>query len=137
MIYSLVYISDATKGLTEQDLQEILTASRKNNPANNITGMLLYKDGEFMQVLEGPEENVIALYDLISDDPRHKDCTILSRKETPQRLFQDWTMGFKNIQNGDLLSQEGVSSFFDINYDKDDFLQSATAYNLLIRFYAE
>lgn len=137
MIYSLVYISDATQDLNDNDLQEILKASRKNNPANDITGMLLYKDGEFMQVLEGSEERVLALYDLIAQDPRHKDCTILSRKEMPERLFKDWTMGFKNIQNSDLLDQEGVSSFFDINYDKDDFLQSATAYNLLIRFYAE
>ena len=137
MIYSLVYISDAKQGLTEQDLQEILSASRRNNPDNNITGMLLYKDGEFMQVLEGPEKNVTELYNKIAKDPRHEECVILSRKELPSRLFQDWTMGFKNINNEDLLSQEGVSSFFDIDYDKDDFLQSATAYNLLIRFYAE
>lgn len=137
MIYSLVYISDAVDGLDDKDLEGILFSSRKNNAAVAVTGMLLSKGGEFMQVLEGDEAAVERLYRKISADPRHENCTVLSRKMNPERLFADWTMGFKNLENAVLLEQEGVSSFFDIEVCTDDFLQSATAYNLLIRFYAE
>lgn len=136
MIYSLVYISKACTTLSADDLQSILQQSRENNAEAKVTGMLLYKGSEFMQVLEGEQGIIDDLYLRIEKDIRHSSCTVLSRKLIPQRLFSDWTMGFKNIENEQLLAEEGVSSFFDLDCDQDDFLQSATAFNLLRRFYS-
>ena len=134
MIYSLVYISNAVDSLDEKSLQDILSTSRKSNQSLEVTGLLLYKEGEFMQVLEGDEDKITEIYQKISQDPRHQNCLILSRKFIPQRLFSDWSMGFQQIQNEAFLKQEGVSSFFEIQQDKENFLQNATAHNLLTRF---
>lgn len=69
MIY-LVYVSSAVKLFSSAELQQLLRGARENNSSRDITGMLLYKDGNFMQVLEGEKEPVLALRDRISRDPR-------------------------------------------------------------------
>jgi hypothetical protein len=60
-LFSTVYVSSATRRLSVAELAEILRVSRADNQRDEITGMLLYKDGNIMQVLEGAEEKVSAL----------------------------------------------------------------------------
>jgi len=55
----LLYSSQATQNITEQDIAEILEKSQKNNQEVGITGVLLYGGHLFMQVLEGPEQAVL------------------------------------------------------------------------------
>jgi hypothetical protein len=54
-------VSSATRRLSVAELAEILRVSRADNQRDEITEMLLYKDGNIMQVLEGAEEKVSAL----------------------------------------------------------------------------
>jgi hypothetical protein len=54
-LYCLVFTSVATRKLTDEDLKCLLAKSRQNNSTLNITGMLLYLDPYFMQILEGEE----------------------------------------------------------------------------------
>lgn len=54
-MFRLIYVSSATAPFTEQQLEELLQESRRNNLSADITGMLLYREGKFMQTLEGPE----------------------------------------------------------------------------------
>jgi hypothetical protein len=54
-MFRIVYVSAASEPFSDQQLKELLQKSRQNNVAAGITGMLLYKDGTFMQTLEGPE----------------------------------------------------------------------------------
>ncbi|MEP7187723.1 MAG: BLUF domain-containing protein, partial [Roseiflexaceae bacterium] len=61
-MYYLSYASVAVTPFTSAALQALLLTSRRNNMQLGITGMLLYKDGEFMQVLEGEQAAVQALY---------------------------------------------------------------------------
>lgn len=85
----LVYISTAAKDGTSAD---ILRTSRRNNGRDDITG-LLYADGvRFLQALEGPEEAVVAAYERIKLDQRHKAPVVLSRREVEAREFGDWEM---------------------------------------------
>lgn len=58
----LLYSSQATQNITEQDIAEILEKSQKNNQEVGITGVLLYGGHLFMQVLEGPEQAVLKKY---------------------------------------------------------------------------
>ena len=132
MIFTLVYISRAKDGLEESDLREILQVSRSNNTGTDISGMLLYKQGEFMQALEGKRQSVESLFERISQDERHSDVLVLARKEIPQRNFDGWSMGFENISGK---AQEGMldpQSFFS---QQNDFQQGATALNFLSSFY--
>jgi hypothetical protein len=88
----LVYISAAREGFGPRDLQDIFSASVAANPRRAITGMLLYRDLEFMQVLEGPAPEIEALYRSICRDPRHSTIIKLLDREIPEREFPDWAM---------------------------------------------
>ena len=90
----LIYASAATKPYTRTDLVDLLRVARQRNSAAEISGMLLYHDGSFLQVLEGPPANVEALYAKIQKDPRHHKCLLLSRETIQAREFEDWSMGF-------------------------------------------
>ena len=69
----LIYLSSAKPELKQSDLDGIIEASRRNNPSIDITGLLIYADGIFIQVLEGPSEAVHTLYEKIRDDRRHEE----------------------------------------------------------------
>ncbi len=80
----LSYISTATSAMSTQDLLALLQQSRKNNADNGVTGMLLYGNGTFLQVLEGDERAVDALIANIRKDPRHTNIKMLYRKTIEQ-----------------------------------------------------
>jgi len=71
-LISLVYVSFANLDMSEDELRDILTKARENNQKLELTGMLLYRNGFFIQALEGEEEVVTALYEKIKQDPRHR-----------------------------------------------------------------
>ncbi len=114
---SLIYVSKAVSSLNDDELAEILRVSRENNGAGRVTGMLLYKGGNFMQLLEGPQDEVLALFERIKDDPRHCDATILSIEEIHMRQFPEWEMAFCNLDTHSLKSARGFSEF-----QEDDFM---------------
>ncbi|MBK9207916.1 MAG: BLUF domain-containing protein [Anaerolineales bacterium] len=60
---SIIYVSTSVRLLSDDELMDILKVSRENNSVSDVTGLLLYKGGNFMQVLEGPEDVVNALYE--------------------------------------------------------------------------
>lgn len=79
---------------TENDLEDILEKSRRNNRAANITGVLLFHDGNFLQVLEGDNKSVLACYERIGKDTRHRSCFILQSEYKSARTFADWDMAY-------------------------------------------
>ncbi len=110
---SLVYVSASSGLFSDEELVKLLEKSRENNTRLDVTGMLLYKDGNFMQVLEGPENTVYKLYDHIGKDPRHKGVIVLYKENVTQRQFPDWSMGFKNLRNPDLAETPGYNAFLN------------------------
>ena len=89
----LTYISTATPGTTPAMVGEILSASRRNNAAANVTGLLLYDGHRFLQALEGPEAAVQTTFDRIHKDPRHFALVQLARESITERSFPNWAMG--------------------------------------------
>jgi hypothetical protein len=87
----LIYISTA-QSAAGSDLDKILLASRRNNGRDDITGMLLFNGKRFLQALEGPEALVLATYDRITLDQRHRAPVILSSKPIADRQFGAWAM---------------------------------------------
>jgi FAD-dependent sensor of blue light len=88
----IFYISAATRFATASELNEILAIARKRNSADNITGVLLYHDGSFAQILEGPEKAVRACFQRIQNDPRHSGCSIILEESATERYFENWSM---------------------------------------------
>lgn len=108
MYYSLAYESQASAPLTQPDLLDLLTHSRDNNARSGVTGILLYRNGTFLQVLEGPHAEVDALYATIARDPRHRDVSTVLVEDRAERRFPDWTMGFADV-GGDLGDVDGFN----------------------------
>jgi hypothetical protein len=89
----LLYFSHAAPTISDEQVQDILLSSRRNNSANSITGILIHGGGLFMQVLEGPEQDVLRKYVKILDDPRHSGARILYISPANDRIFEKWSMG--------------------------------------------
>lgn len=103
----LIYISTAQRPLSEQELTDILTVSRSKNERNQITGVLLYSEGSFIQFLEGDAESLNQTYQAIVNDNRHKNIIKLASGVITERSFPDWTMGFRTLYASQLESIEG------------------------------
>lgn len=88
----LFYTSRATTPATDDDLQRILAQADRNNPREQITGVLLFCEGRYVQALEGPRAQVSARYSRIANDPRHTDCVLLSLAPVHTRAWPDWAM---------------------------------------------
>ena len=56
-MFYLIYVSSAIKLMHDDELLLLLEKARENNSRLGITGMLLYKEGNFMQMLEGGKED--------------------------------------------------------------------------------
>ena len=89
----ILYVSQPAYNIKDQQVQEILASSRRNNPGLGLTGVLIYGGGLFMQVLEGPDANVLRMYTRILDDKRHLDSQIVHISPSTERIFPKWSMG--------------------------------------------
>ena len=115
---SIVYASTATQPFSGEDLGELLTISRSNNDRLGLTGMLLYRSGRFLQVLEGPESAVKERMDVIADDPRHTAVRVLLHENLGSRQFPDWTMGYEPITDSMAEAMPGYRTTFS-DSDRD------------------
>ncbi|QJD94686.1 BLUF domain-containing protein [Mucilaginibacter robiniae] len=113
----LVYISSACKLMNEDELLDILTVSRRNNNSRNLTGMLLYGEGTFIQVLEGEPEILEQTYDVIKQDLRHKNIIKMMESTITERNFPEWAMGFKSVNAEELSEFRGY-----VDPTRSDFL---------------
>lgn len=112
-LIQLVYCSAATRPFDRDAFARLLSGAREHNGRIGVTGMLLFADGSFFQVLEGPPEVVDALFEHIRHDPRHERVTVIIREVIARRAFADWTMGFAHLSAPDLDGLLGVNDVFD------------------------
>ena len=103
----LIYLSAGTKWFSETELNAILAISQVINSRDNITGLLLYGDGNFIQLLEGEEEIIQKTFERISTDDRHNSITHVAGGELDTRNFPQWAMGFKSIDASGLKNFKG------------------------------
>ena len=89
----IVYYSNARSPFDTAALSQLLETSRRNNSACNVTGMLLFHDGNFIQALEGPRAEVQRVFERIKRDRSHGGIVAVGPMEIGQRYFPDWSMG--------------------------------------------
>lgn len=107
-IFQLVYESTPSGKVTTDVLTEILTKSQYKNLRLNLTGLLVFHHGRFIQLLEGEEQEVRNLFDVIKRDVRHKDVKVLLETNSSNRAMPSWVMGFASSSKIEAkLSSEG------------------------------
>jgi hypothetical protein len=107
-----IYASAATVDFAEHQIPQLLEQTRAANASRGITGMLLYMEGSFFQVLEGNIECIDALYKSISADSRHKNVSLIIREPIVGRSFGEWTMGFATVGRLEAGEIVGQNDFF-------------------------
>ena len=116
MLEQIVYMSALAPHVDDSCLRDILAESTARNPARHITGMLLYINGSFLQVLEGESEQLQALYETIDQDPRHASIAKISQHPIEEREFGDWSMGWARVQAQELDAVVGRNDFFSAGH---------------------
>ncbi|MGD1824352.1 BLUF domain-containing protein [Chromobacterium violaceum] len=107
----LIYVSTARRELDNADLEALLESCVRHNLRNDISGVLLYGPGNFIQVLEGEADAIAETYQRILDDPRHHNLIEILLENIERRSFAEWRMGFTRLDDETIRKQPG---FVDI-----------------------
>ncbi len=115
-LVQLIYVSDLV-AQDESQIAAILSSSVRHNLENGITGMLLYSQGNFLQVLEGERDKVEETYARICQDKRHHNTVMLTEEEVSERQFADWTMGYRQLSPEIAAQLTEYAPFFQFGFD--------------------
>jgi hypothetical protein len=132
-MFSLVYVSSAARAFSRDELVALLIKARANNTALGVTGMLLYKGGNFMQVLEGDEQVVKDLQHKIAVDGRHHGMLILLQQHQADREFDGWSMAFRDLAHDGGEKIEGHSDFMSLDWTDPLFTSDISKIQRLLR----
>jgi hypothetical protein len=108
----VAYASAANAPFSGQALGDLLLGARSKNSRLGLTGMLLYHQDSFFQVLEGPSTAVGSLYEHICADERHTKIVKLIHEPIEKRSFSEWTMGLGQPDRDELGAIPGLNDFF-------------------------
>lgn len=134
-VHSILYWSRAVQPMTDGALLELLSVARAANAKAGLTGMLLYKDGCFLQLLEGYMKELDQVFERIEADSRHTSLTVL-RTEYGPRQFTGWTMGFRNLTDWRLNDPRlGVSDILSVPFDATYFGEDPTKAQSMLLFF--
>lgn len=108
MIKTICYISDALENESLNNIETLYEKAKANNLKNNITGILIYKNKNFLQVLEGDSKTVDTTFAKIEYDTRHHNIFKVINTSIEGRIFEDYNFGFTIIDN-----KQGLSNLND------------------------
>ena len=114
MLYTLCYVSNQNVSFNKEDIRDLFKSSRNDNEQRQITGILLYNEGSFFQVLEGEKDIIMPLFQKIKKDPLHKDLIVIFDKPA-EPLFKTYNTGFSVIQNNEDL--ESLKAYMNARSD--------------------
>jgi hypothetical protein len=121
----LAYFSSVRPHWSQGGTERILITSRENNRRRGLTGMLIYYKHNYLQILEGLHDPVLALYDVIESDRRHTGVIEILRQSITQRDFPNYSMSFCNLSTveNDL---DGYCEFLREHFDLGSLRPSGT-----------
>ena len=134
-MHLIMYTSQYTGSAEDMptDVSHILTSARTNNPNQNITGVLFFDEGKFIQVLEGEDANIHELLEDIKKDSRHQDVKVLMDQSIDQRELDNWNMRAFNLTSTSNKDWSLLDEFRDI-YLQNFKVSSTQIIRLLQRF---
>jgi|SRR5579871_858919 len=110
-VQRIVYASSAARPWDDSELDAVLVKWRRNNAQCGITGMLVYHDENFLQLIEGPGPALNQLFSKLRGDPRHQKVVLLLRERIIERTFTDWPMGYARISVSEVQNVPGMTDF--------------------------
>lgn len=119
-MHSLVYRSVANDSFSMPEIYGMLSKAKEYNAEHKISGCLLYHNNQFLQLLEGEENEVLNLFQKISMDERHQDIVLIESSHAEDRLFYKWNMAFYDY------GQNGLSAYLKLG-QIDAFLNQSRA----------
>lgn len=133
--YQVVYYSEASRPFSEQELVDLLAQANRYNYSKGITGCLIYANGKFMQLLEGEESVVRALYEKIKKDPRHTNLVDLIEMLVNEKMFPDWGMAFKYVDKagGDLTAVKDPAKWIYSAFNAEASPGKEALFNFAVR----
>ena len=108
----LGYASVAIPGFSREQIIAMLRRARLKNETLGITGMLLFSDTSFLQVIEGPRTAVETLFTTIREDSRHRQVVRVFERPISRRTFDTWSMGLAFLERNQLEEIPGCNDFF-------------------------
>ena len=130
-----VYVSSAIKPFSNAEMQALLVKARNFNASQGISGLLLAQDGNFMQLLEGPEGAVRDLVSKIFKDPHHTGIITLLDQYVDEPQFSDWKMGFRDLTTPKSQHPPGYSDFLNTPLNSKIFITDPSqAQSLMLTF---
>lgn len=94
MRYAIVYVSTASNELEKKEIEKTLSSSKTSNNQNDITGLLLFSEGNFFQIIEGEKNSIIKLFDTIKEDDRHHDIIQIFGKDIHKEAYDGYACDF-------------------------------------------
>jgi hypothetical protein len=140
-MHYIVYVSQAKKPMDAATLESLLSSSRSWNTKQGLTGMLIYRYSEdadrgyFIQMLEGGQSEVRALFEKIRRDKRHHTVLTLAEGEIDTRMFSDWAMGFKNVDDALFAGLPGHARIGEASFEPAAFQNSNAEALKLLKFF--
>lgn len=140
-MHYIIYVSQAKKPMGTATLELLLSQSRRWNTSQGLTGMLIYRyssdagNGYFMQMLEGGKGEVLAIYEKIRRDERHHTVLTLGEGEIEARMFSEWAMGFKNVDDALFAGLPGHARIGEASFDPAAFQHSNVEALKLLKFF--
>lgn len=119
MKHSICYLSKATPSSRDAGYSHLFQTLLKFNTENNITGVLLYNEGFFLQVLEGKKETLQNLIQQIQRDSRHKEMLIILDQPIDNRIFKKYSTGFSIIENTAAIKD--LNNYLSLNYSGKEY----------------
>jgi hypothetical protein len=102
-LVELSYLSEALSDMSFLGLMRLLESARAFNQKNGITGILLYDNQQFGQIIEGERAGIMKVWKRIQEDRRHHRVELLEIREITERSFPDWLLRF---YGGDTLTRD-------------------------------
>ncbi|WP_321296417.1 BLUF domain-containing protein [Marinifilum fragile] len=131
----IVYVSFSRNQLSELELDELLSEIRPKNLATGVTGLLLYNDEIFIQVIEGESDTIHDLYDRLQNDKRHTNIVKILEERIDQRSFPNWSMGYQKLSKEDSKDLPGFTDVMSSNDIRETLKQSSQAIvDLIVKF---
>ena len=104
----IIYTSQASEQFNKRSLLDLLHTSRGYNTIDNISGVLMHRDGYFLQIIEGEQDVIEDLFQRINNDTRHKNIKMILDRSVESRLFSNWAMGCADFDEPELSMLPGI-----------------------------
>ena len=119
----IFYVSNVGSTLTPMKIQELLSKSQQKNHKRGIYGILLFSEGNFYQVIDGPTAIIKQLWEKIKKDDRHHSIIKIFEERAPQPSFDNYLCDY--ICENDVFQYENLKEFFDHLKLLDEKLKNA------------